>query len=70
MEWSHRNKTIVTFLALAISSTTSFVSVPILVSYFGIEHSNPDKIVIAPSKWFNDPTINTKDLLPDSWIQI
>ena len=37
MEWSHRNKTIVTFLALAISSTISFVSVPILVSYFGTE---------------------------------
>lgn len=33
-------------------------------------NSNPDKIVIAPNKWFNDPTINTKDLLPDSWIQI
>ncbi len=33
-------------------------------------NSNPDKIIIAPNKWFNDPTINTKDLLPDSWIQI
>jgi hypothetical protein len=33
-------------------------------------NNNSDKIVIAPSKWFNDPTINTKDLIPDSWIQI
>lgn len=33
-------------------------------------NNNPDKVVIAPSRWFNDPTINTKDLLPDSWIQI
>lgn len=37
MEWSHRNKAIVTFLALATSSVISFVSVPILVSYFGTE---------------------------------
>ncbi|RTL12957.1 MAG: alpha-1,2-fucosyltransferase [Neisseriaceae bacterium] len=33
-------------------------------------NNNPDKVVVAPSKWFNDKTINTKDLLPDSWIQI
>lgn len=33
-------------------------------------NNNPDKVVVAPSKWFNDTTINTKDLLPDSWIQI
>jgi Glycosyl transferase family 11 len=32
--------------------------------------NNPDKIVIAPSKWFRDKKINTKDLTPDKWIRI
>jgi hypothetical protein len=30
----------------------------------------PDKIVIAPKKWFNDYSINTSGLIPDSWIQL
>jgi len=29
-----------------------------------------DKIVIAPKKWFNDPTIITDDLIPKNWIRI
>lgn len=29
-----------------------------------------DKIVIAPKKWFNDESINTKDLIPEDWIKI
>lgn len=33
-------------------------------------NKNPDKIVIAPKKWFNNPEINTEDLIPKSWIQI
>lgn len=33
-------------------------------------NSNPDKIVIAPKNWFNDKSINTKDLIPQSWIKI
>lgn len=33
-------------------------------------NKNKDKIVIAPKKWFNDKSINTKDLIPDSWIKI
>lgn len=33
-------------------------------------NSGPDKIVIAPKKWFRDPSINTKDLIPRSWIKI
>jgi len=33
-------------------------------------NSHPDKIVIAPKKWFRDPSINTKDLIPQSWIKI
>lgn len=31
---------------------------------------NPEKIVIAPRKWFNDPSINTDDLIPENWIRI
>lgn len=33
-------------------------------------NSNKNKIVIAPKKWFNDKSINTKDLIPNSWIKI
>jgi hypothetical protein len=32
--------------------------------------SNPDKIVIAPRKWFNIPDRDTKDVIPASWIRI
>lgn len=31
---------------------------------------NPQKIVIAPKKWFNKPNINTNDLIPESWIRL
>lgn len=31
-------------------------------------NNNPEKIVIAPSKWFNISEYNTKDLIPESWI--
>lgn len=31
---------------------------------------NPDKIVIAPKKWFNDQRKNTNDLIPESWHRI
>jgi hypothetical protein len=30
----------------------------------------PDKIVIAPLRWFNDPTVDTSDLIPESWLRI
>ncbi len=33
-------------------------------------NNNPNKIVIAPKKWFNDNSLDTKDLLPDTWIKI
>jgi hypothetical protein len=33
-------------------------------------NNDPDKIVIAPKKWFNDPTIDTRDLIPEGWIRI
>lgn len=31
---------------------------------------NPNKIVITPKNWFTDPTMNTRDLIPNSWIKI
>ncbi|NVN92664.1 MAG: alpha-1,2-fucosyltransferase [Desulfuromonadales bacterium] len=31
---------------------------------------NPDKVVVAPHKWFNERTINTDDLIPSSWRRI
>jgi hypothetical protein len=31
---------------------------------------NPNKIVVAPDKWFNDPKPNTKDIIPRSWERI
>ncbi|TAN12864.1 MAG: alpha-1,2-fucosyltransferase [Chitinophagaceae bacterium] len=31
---------------------------------------NPGKIIIAPKKWFNDPSINTNDLIPENWIKL
>ena len=31
---------------------------------------NPEKIVIAPYKWFNSNSINTADLIPVNWIRV
>ncbi len=31
---------------------------------------NPDKIVIAPRKWFVDPSKDERDLIPPSWITL
>lgn len=33
-------------------------------------NSNPNKIVIAPEKWFNDPAQNTADLIPGDWVTV
>lgn len=33
-------------------------------------NQNRNKIVIAPKKWFRDKSINTKDLIPQSWVKI
>lgn len=33
-------------------------------------NQNPDKIVIAPKKWIQKPSVNTKDVIPESWITI
>lgn len=29
--------------------------------------NNPDKLVIAPKRWFNDPLLDTRDLIPSDW---
>ncbi len=31
---------------------------------------NPDKIVIAPKTWFNDPRLSNPDLIPDGWTRL
>jgi hypothetical protein len=31
---------------------------------------NPDKVIIAPKRWFNKANYDTKDLIPLSWIQL
>ena len=33
-------------------------------------NNNPNKIIIAPRKWFNKGPKDTQDLLPDEWIKI
>jgi len=32
--------------------------------------TNPEKIVVAPQKWFNDTTRDTRDLIPTSWVRL
>ena len=32
--------------------------------------TNPHKIVIAPKKWFNNDSIDTRDLIPQTWTRI
>lgn len=33
-------------------------------------NQNPDKIVIAPSRWFTSNKMNYSDIVPDSWVKI
>ena len=33
-------------------------------------NNNPQKIVIAPQKWFTDPGVDDKDLVPPAWVKI
>ena len=33
-------------------------------------NEHPDKMVIAPKNWFNDPNIDTSDLVPADWIRL
>lgn len=31
---------------------------------------NPDKVVVAPRRWFRDPTRDVRDIIPHSWIKL
>jgi len=31
---------------------------------------NPDKVVIAPIKWFNNLSANSNDIIPENWVRI
>ena len=31
---------------------------------------NKNKVVIAPTRWFNSPDRNTKDVIPENWFSI
>ncbi|MFZ6027456.1 MAG: alpha-1,2-fucosyltransferase [Chloroflexota bacterium] len=31
---------------------------------------NPDKIVMAPQRWYNDPNKDTRYLLPETWVKV
>jgi hypothetical protein len=33
-------------------------------------NENPDKVCIAPERWFVNPEIDTKDLIPSHWIRL
>jgi hypothetical protein len=33
-------------------------------------NANPNKIVLAPGRWFNESSLDTRDLLPDGWIKV
>lgn len=33
-------------------------------------NQNPQKVVIAPKQWFNDPNRGTGDLIPSSWLTL
>lgn len=31
---------------------------------------NPDKIVVAPTRWFNDPDVIQTDIIPPEWVKL
>lgn len=33
-------------------------------------NQDPEKIVIAPKAWFQDPKFDTRDLIPETWIRL
>ena len=33
-------------------------------------NANSEKIVIGPKKWFNDAALDTRDLVPESWLRL
>ena len=30
----------------------------------------PDKLVLAPRRWMNDPRVDDRDVLPSGWIRV
>lgn len=32
--------------------------------------AHTDKIILVPEKWFNDASLDTRDLIPESWIKV
>jgi Glycosyl transferase family 11 len=33
-------------------------------------NSSTDKLVIAPSRWFSEPSVDTSDLVPEGWVRL
>lgn len=33
-------------------------------------NANPDKIIISPKSWFRDKTVDTRDVVPSTWIKL
>jgi hypothetical protein len=33
-------------------------------------NSNPNKVVVAPKQWFNDPKVNAEHKLPPEWVRL
>ena len=33
-------------------------------------NNNPDKIVVAPMRWFNNKNINQANIIPPNWIRL
>lgn len=33
-------------------------------------NANPDKIVVAPQRWFADPGMNDQDIVPETWTRL
>lgn len=32
--------------------------------------TSPDKVVVAPERWFGDETLDTRDLIPPGWVRL
>lgn len=82
-EWAKQNFNRPGFVIKVMPSTDPFADLQKMAkcSYFVIANSTyswwaaylsraPDKIVIAPQKWFSDINIDTKDLVPNEWIRL
>lgn len=56
---------------VVMSSCKHFVMANSSLSWWAAWLGNsPQKMVIAPQQWFADKTMDTKDLIPETWIRI